>query len=281
MKARPATQRERALERENQELRAIIEGLAGGGQVSIIHVAGDGERAFTLGYRKGHEAALAGGREHFLNVELPTTRALLALVEALAGASTLAAFAGTPRADVRDLLRPFALRSADTLRARYQALEELLAKADEAYLDSVGQEIIRFHEALRAFGLGRDDGEALAACEAIRLTIAGELWGALAALRMGGRPPSDARAWIGQRLTEALRRQPDLRIPEAAGQLYGELLERERTGELLEIEEQALAELDARAGEEFRRSRRLTPGIKAYCKRAVRDWKETNLVPNS
>lgn len=271
-----AAQRARAAEQENRELRAILENLAAAGQVAIRRVD-DGE-AFNAGFREGHAEALAMYRKasdaHFLAVELPLSEALRALDRALAGSATLAGFVATPRADFRELLRQPALRSADDLRARFQTLEELLAGAGERLPNGVTQEIIRFHEALRTFGLGRDNGEALAQCAMVRDSLAGELTEALAALRVGGRTPSDARAWIGQRVAEARQRTPPPTYRAAVAGVYRELLEKERAHELLAVEEQALRELDTRAKGMFRERGELTKGAVNFCKRTAEDWRQ-------
>lgn len=262
----------RDLELENRELRALIESLAGRG---LLPPAGQNElaAAYNAGYRAGNQDTIrtygAGMREDFTKVVLPNISALMNLSTALAGAATVAGFIGIPRADVRDALRPFARRIALDLYRCYHDAEAQLAPTGDPLPEEVAQGVIQFHEALIHFAIGQDDGQALAKCEAIKDTLAGEIWATLGALRMGGSPISEVRLWIGQRVAALREREPGLSYAGAAGQLYRMLIERERAHVLLEVEEAALAELDARANGVFRDYGNLPPAVVSYCKRAA------------
>ena len=137
---------------------------------------------------------------------------------------------------------------------------------------AVANGVTEFHEALIMFATGRDNGEALAECDAIQLTIAGEIRATLAGLSMG-RPVSEARAWIGKRMAEARQRSPELTYRSATEQLYHELINREQANVLLKVEEDALAELDTRARDVFRDYGNLPDRVVTYCKGAAEDWR--------
>lgn len=270
-------QRLRALEKENRELREILERLASDGKVSVIR-PDESAQAFNLGYRRGYSAAIQIHTEEVARIiqeeVFPLEDALRDLMTALAGASSIASIVGVQRADLRDALRPHLERIARDLYERYRNFDTVLAKREQAAPDAVAQGVMQFHEALIAFATGRDNGEALAKCDAVQHTIAGEIRATLAGVKVGGPPIKEARAWLGKHIAEARQREPGLTYAAATQQLYKELLARERAHELLEIEEQALAELDARADGIYRDYGNLPPGVVTYCKRAAEDWRK-------
>lgn len=271
----PALLSRSELETRVRELEAVIEALADQG---LIVVGGQGalDTQYRAGYRKGIEDAQAASAEHYQNVEKPVRDALRALENTLIAAISFAGFTGLRHAALYHELRPQARKLAGELLATYDALGVKFLEVGLSFAESDERQIHQLIYALREFGFERDNGEALAVCELVQNSPAGEMWSALDTLRMGGRPASDARAWIGQRLTLAMQHSPGLSIPEATRALYQELIDRERANRLQAIEEKALAELDKRAGQEFRRSRgqNLTPKVKQFCKRAVRDWRK-------
>jgi len=268
-------QRIRELEAQNREMRELIEGLAGGGQVTLIRPEELSDtQAFNLGYRRGYSAAIVIHSEevaHDLQEQVfPRADALRDLTNALAGGAVLASQTGLNHAGLRDVLRPFAERIARDLYERYRNLDQILAQQEQAMPPRIAAGVTQFHEALIMFATGRDNGEALADCEAIQRTIAGEIHATLAGLSMG-RPISEPRAWLGQRIADG--RRQGLTYRAAAEGAYRELIARERAHELLEVEEQALTELDARARGVFRDYDNLPDLVVTYCKGAAEDWR--------
>lgn len=248
---------------EVRRLRGVIGALAGSG---LVPASFD---LYGAGYRKGSEDALEAYRgavqEHHAKVVEPTIGALMDLRDTIAGAAGAAGVFAIRRADARDELRPYARTIAYDLYKRFHDVEAALTKTGEKLPEVVRQEVIQFHEALMTFASGADDGQALAECRAVQDTIAGEISATLAGLQMG-RPTSEARAWIGQRI-EKLRAEHRLSYPDATARLYRELIAKQHARELLAVEEAALAKLDELAEGIYRDYGNLPSRVIDYCRK--------------